>query len=61
MKAVIEWVYKIKKPKMVNIYKTRLKVKGYKNREDIDYGEVFCFISQVEIIKLMISLATQHL
>jgi hypothetical protein len=34
--------------------------KGYKQREGIDYGEVFALVAWLETIRLMISLAAQH-
>jgi len=58
----VKWVYKTKKNVKgeVQRYKARLVAKGYKQREDIDYGEVFAPIARLETIKLMISLAAQH-
>ena len=41
-------------------YKARLVAKGYKQRECIDYREVFAPIARLETIRLMISLAAQH-
>jgi hypothetical protein len=34
--------------------------KDYKQKEGIDYGEVFAPVARLETIKLMISLAAQH-
>jgi len=58
----VKWVYKTKKNAKgeVQRYKARLMAKGYKQREGIDYGEVFTPVARLETIKLMISLATQH-
>jgi hypothetical protein len=44
----------------VQRFKARLVAKGYKQREGIDYGEVFALVAQLETIRLMISLAAQH-
>ena len=34
--------------------------KSYKQREGIDYGEIFALVAWLETIRLMISLAAQH-
>jgi hypothetical protein len=44
----------------VQRYKARLVAKGYKQREGINYGEVFAPVARLETIRLMISLAAQH-
>jgi hypothetical protein len=41
----------------VQRYKARLVAKGYKQREGIDYEEVFAPVARLETIRLMISLA----
>jgi len=58
----VKWVYKTKKNAKgkVQRYKTRLVAKGYKQREGIDYGEVFAPVARLETIRLMILLVTQH-
>jgi len=58
----VKWVYKTKKNAKgeVQRYKTRLVAKAYKQREGIDYGEVFAPVAWLETIRLMISLAAQH-
>jgi len=58
----VKWVYKTKKNAKgeVQRYKARLVAKGYKQREGIDYGEVFAPVARLETIRLMISLAAQH-
>ena len=55
----VKWVYKTKKNAKgeVQRYKARLVVKGYKQKEGIDYEEVFAQVAQLETIRLMISLA----
>jgi len=35
-------------------------VKGYKQKEGIDYDEVFAPVTRMETIRLLISLAAQH-
>jgi len=58
----VEWVYKTKKNAKgeVQRYKARLVAKGYKQREGIDYREVFAPVARLETIRLMILLVTQH-
>jgi len=44
----------------VERYKARLIVKGYKQKEGIDYDEVFALVTSMETIRLLISLVVQH-
>ncbi|KAI9173958.1 hypothetical protein LWI28_009353 [Acer negundo] len=43
----------------VQRYKARLVAKGYKQKEGVDYGEVFAPVARLETIRLLISLAAQ--
>ncbi|KAK3039330.1 hypothetical protein RJ639_028730 [Escallonia herrerae] len=56
----VKWVYKVKKNSKgkVKRYKSRLFVKGYKQRAGIDYDEVFAPIVRLETIRLLISLVS---
>ncbi len=58
----VKWVYKTKKNAQgeVQRYKARLVAKGYRQKEGIDYGEVFAPVARLETIRLIISLATQE-
>ena len=58
----VKWVYKLKKNAKgeVERYKARLVVKGYSQRQGIDYDEVFGPVAHMEIIRLLISLATRN-
>ena len=58
----VKWVYKKKTNAEgeVERYKARLVVKGYKQREEINYDEVFALVTRMETIRLLISLAAQH-
>ena len=58
----VKWVYKLKKnaKREVERYKARLVVKGYSQRQGIDYDEVFALIAHLETIRLLISLAAQN-
>ena len=42
----------------VERYKPRLVAKGYKQRHDIDYEEVYASVARMETIRLLISLVT---
>jgi Reverse transcriptase (RNA-dependent DNA polymerase) len=41
-------------------YKERLVAKRYKQKEGIDYEEVFALVARMKIIRLLISLAAQN-
>ncbi|KAJ4790458.1 reverse transcriptase [Rhynchospora pubera] len=58
----VKWVYKKKLNAQgeVERYKTRLVVKGYKQKAGIDYEEVFAPVARMETICLLISLAAQN-
>ena len=58
----VKWVYKTKRNAKgeVEKYKTRLVAKGYKQKFGIDYEEVFAPIAQLEMVRLLILLATQR-
>lgn len=55
----VKWVNKTKKNSKgeVERHKARLVVKGYKQRQGIDYEEVFAPVARLETIRLIISLA----
>ncbi|MBE2321323.1 hypothetical protein DVA67_035740, partial [Solirubrobacter sp. CPCC 204708] len=58
----VKWVYKTKRNAQgeVQRYKARLVAKGYKQKEGIDYGEVFAPVARLETIRLMTSIAAQQ-
>lgn len=41
-------------------YKPRLVAKGYKQKEAIDYNEVFALVARQEAIRLVFSLSAQN-
>lgn len=55
----LKWVFKIKKDSKGNIikHKARLVVKGYAQRQGIDFEEVFAPVARLETVRLLIALA----
>lgn len=58
----VKWVYKAKKNAEgeVERYKARLVAKGYKQKQGVDYEEVFAPVARLKTIRLLISLAAQN-
>ena len=58
----VRWVYKVKKGIGGEIikHKARLVVKGYKQRQGVDYEDVFAPVARLETVRLILSLAAQH-
>jgi len=44
----------------IDRYKTRLVAKGFEQREGYDYEEIFSPIARMQIVRLIIALATQR-
>lgn len=58
----VKWVYKVKlNPKgEATRHKERLVIKGFLQKEGINYDEVFALLDRIKIIKLVIGLADTH-
>ncbi|CAA7399994.1 unnamed protein product [Spirodela intermedia] len=58
----LKWVYKVKRDEngAVAKYKARLVVKGYAQRQGIDYDEVFAPVAQLDTVRLLIALAAHE-
>jgi hypothetical protein len=58
----LKWVFKVKKDEhgAVVRYKARLIVKGYAQRQGVDYDEVFAPVARMEAVRLLLALAAQN-
>lgn len=58
----VKWVYKTKtnKEEKVEKYKARLVAKGYKQRQGVDYDEIFAPVARIDTIRLLIAVAAQY-
>ncbi|WVZ61915.1 hypothetical protein U9M48_011722 [Paspalum notatum var. saurae] len=58
----LKWVFKVKKDEhgAVVRHKARLVVKGYAQRQGIDYDEVFAPVARMEAVRLLLALAAQE-
>ena len=54
-------MYKVKRDPEGNIlkHKARLVAKGYAQKQGVDYEEVFALVARLEIVRLILALATQ--
>jgi len=56
-----KWIYKRKvNPDRSTHYKARLVIKGYEQKEGIDYDETYALVSKMATFQLVLALATQY-
>nr|CAD1823479.1 unnamed protein product [Ananas comosus var. bracteatus] len=57
----VKWVYKTKckQDGSIDRHKARLVVKGYKQKPEVDFHEVFAPVARLELVRLLIALAAQ--
>lgn len=55
-----KWVFrrKLHSDGSINIFKVKLVVKGFKQREGIDYFDIYAPIARISTIRLLIALAS---
>lgn len=58
----VKWVYKLKRDANGDVinHKERLVVKGYVQRQGIDFEEVFTPVTRLETVKLLLALAANN-
>ena len=58
----LKWIFKIKRnsDESINKYKSRFVAKGYVQRYEIDYEEIFAPVARIETIRLLINLAATN-
>ena len=58
----VKWVFRVKKDSEGRIlrHKPRLVVKGYAQREGIDFGEIFSPVARMDSIQILIAIAAQE-
>ena len=57
-----KWIYKSKigSDGKIETYKTRIVVKGYSQREGIDYHEIFSLMTMLKSIRTLLAIAISH-
>jgi hypothetical protein len=58
----LKWVFKVKKDEAYAIvrHKARLVVKGYSQRKDVDYDEVFSLVAIFEAVRLVLAMVAHQ-
>jgi len=56
-----KWIYKRKvNPDGSTRYKARLVIKGYQQKEGVDYDKTYAPVSKMAMFQLVLALATQY-
>jgi hypothetical protein len=58
----LKWGFKVKRDEQGSVirHKARFVVKGYAQRQGVDYEEVFAPVARLEAVKLLLALAAQQ-
>ena len=57
-----KWIFKkkMKEDGSIEKYKTRLVVKGYKQKEGLDYFDIYSPVTRITFIQMLIAIATRN-